>query len=100
MLLKLIYVVVILITFSICKIIYREVHTTTIRKIHHYHINNNEEDYNRKKAILAIKKELLYDYMKEILYGHEYKVTIPEGINPWWQDPPGRNGTHIFPDGG
>lgn len=87
---KLIYIIVLLLVFSICKMIYKETPTTTIRKIYHYHIYDTKQNYDRRKEARKL--------LKEILYGHEYKPTIPEGLNFWWQELPS-NHFHIFPGG-
>lgn len=89
MLLRLIYVVVILVTFAVCKIMYKENPNTTIREIHHYHIYD--------AAVKDIMKEILYEHMKEILYGYEYEPPIfPKEIKFWWEEPLG-NRFNIFP---
>ena len=88
MLLRLIYAVAILVTFVICKMVYKENPTTTIKEIHHYYIYDTKENYDRKKAARKL--------MKEILYGYEYKHTISKEFNKWWEDPPG-NHFNIFP---
>lgn len=91
MLLRLIYIVIILVTFAVCKILYMEKSTTTIKEIHHYHIYDTKENYERKKAARKL--------MKEILYGYKYEPILPKKFFHYWGDPPGVRGMIVFPGG-